>query len=104
MRARRILLVLAVLGIAIAPNLIRSPATRAGPLSLGAASSETVSRYTFVAGLGGSILVYGVYPKMPSPCVRPVQPVLHARFKGTIEVGRDEHGALFVIGVVSLED
>jgi SpoIID/LytB domain protein len=36
--------------------------------------------------------------------VRPVQPILHARFKGKIEMGKDEHGALFVIGVVSLED
>jgi SpoIID/LytB domain protein len=59
---------------------------------------------SFVADPGASVLVLGTYPKVPSPCVDPTQPVLRARFPGTIEVSRDSDGSLFVIGVLPFEE
>lgn len=80
----------------------------AGGSSLAAAATPSPSpalpRFTFASGPGGSILVHGTYPKVSSPCVNPVRPLLHARFPGTIEVGKDEEGRLFIIGVLSPED
>jgi stage II sporulation protein D len=99
MRARSIAVVLALLAIFALP----SPSPN-GPLATRAAAASSLPRITFVAAPGGSFLIHGVYPKLVTHCVRPVQPVLHARFTGTIEVGRDAQGMLFVIGVVSLED
>jgi stage II sporulation protein D (peptidoglycan lytic transglycosylase) len=58
----------------------------------------------FVAAPGSSIAVYGEYPHAKSRCVRSVRPVLHARYSGTLEVGRDASGKLFVIGVLPVED
>lgn len=60
-------------------------------------------RVTFVAAPGSSLLVHGTYPRRRSPCVHPVRPVLHARYPGTIEVGKDGTGHLFVIGVMPFE-
>jgi stage II sporulation protein D len=60
-------------------------------------------RFRFVASPGSSILVYGTYPHMKSRCVRPIQPILHARYGGALEVGKDASGRLFVIGVLPLE-
>lgn len=60
-------------------------------------------RVRFVAAPGASLLVHGTYPEVESRCVRPVQPVLHARYPGTLEVGRDADGTLFVIGVLPFE-
>ncbi len=99
MRARSIGVVLALLAIFALP----SPSTT-GPLATTAAAASALPRITFTAGPGGSILVHGTYPRLVTHCVRPVQPILHARFTGTIEVGRDAQGMLFVIGVISLED
>jgi len=59
---------------------------------------------TFVAEEGSSILLHGTYPAVPSPCRQPVQPLLHARYAGIIEVGKDTDGSLFVIGELSIED
>ena len=59
-------------------------------------------RVRFVAAPGASIEVFGRYPKVESSCRRPVQPVLRARYPGTIEIGRDRDG-LFVIGVLPFE-
>src|SRR5439155_10329085 len=39
-----------------------------------------------------------------SSCVAPIQPILHARYPGTIEIGMDTDGKLFVIGVLTFED
>src|SRR5262245_23180631 len=99
MRARSMAVVLALLAIFALPS--PSPA---GPFATTAAMASTLPRITFTAGPGGSILLHGTYPKLVTHCVRPVQPILHARFTGTIEVGRDDTGMLFVIGVLSLED
>src|SRR6266536_4354988 len=68
------------------------------------AAARTLPRYTFASEAGGSILVHGTYPKVPSPRRFPVQPNLHARFTGAIEVGMDDQGKLFVIGIVRFED
>src|SRR5207237_10620918 len=62
------------------------------------AASRPLPRVTFVAARGSSILVHGTYPHHGSPCVRPSTPILHARFPGTIEVGKPTDGPLFVIG------
>jgi SpoIID/LytB domain protein len=61
-------------------------------------------RIRFTAAPGSSILVQGTYPKVSNDCVDPVQPLLHARFPGTIEVGVDTDGKLFVIGELPFED
>jgi SpoIID/LytB domain protein len=58
---------------------------------------------TFVSAPGSSVLLHGTYPKVDSPCLRPVQPLLHSRFPGTVEIGRDTDGSLFVIGVLTFE-
>ena len=70
----------------------------------GPADARVFPRYTFSAGSGGSILIHGAYPNVPSPCRFPVQPILHARYSGAIEVGKDDQGKLFVIGIVPFED
>jgi SpoIID/LytB domain protein len=67
------------------------------------APSSPRDRVRFVASPGGSVLVRGTYPRAESPCVRPVQPVLHARYAGTVEVGRDVDGTLYVIGILPFE-
>jgi SpoIID/LytB domain protein len=97
MPSRRAALVIA-LGLALAA---------AGTASVGparAAAQTPLPRITFAAGIGGSFLVHGTYPRAPSSCVRPVAPVLHARYGGTIEVGMDRDGRLFVIGELPVED
>jgi stage II sporulation protein D len=68
------------------------------------AAASTLPRVSFVAAPGSSILVHGSYPKVTSSCVDTVQPILHSRFDGTIEVGMDSAGKLFVIGVLPFED
>jgi SpoIID/LytB domain protein len=73
-----------------------------GARTAGAASTP-LPRILFTSAPGASVLVHGTYPKVDSPCVRPVQPILHSRFPGTVEVGRDTDGTLFVIGVLPFE-
>jgi SpoIID/LytB domain protein len=72
-----------------------SPATEAG---------AQPSRLRFRAAAGESLLVHGEYPTVESSCVEPYQPLLHARYRGTIEVGRASDGSLFLIGELSFED
>jgi len=69
-----------------------------------AATQLGPGRIRFVAAPGSSILVYGTYPHVKSRCVRPVQPIVHARYSGALEVGKDAAGRLFVIGVLPFED
>jgi stage II sporulation protein D len=66
--------------------------------------AKELPRFRFVAAPGSSILVHGTYPVVPSPCRAPVQPVLHARFTGVVEVGKDTSGRLFVINILPFED
>ena len=67
-------------------------------------AAKPFPRFRFVAEAGSTILVHGTYPLVPSPCRAPIQPLLHARFSGTIEVGKDDRGRLFVINLVPFED
>ncbi len=97
MRARSPALLAAAL-IVVAASVFPAR-SRAAPLA-GAA----LPRVSFVAPPGGSILVHGTYPRFHSRCKRPVQPVLHARFAGTIEVGKAQDGSLFIIGALPFED
>jgi stage II sporulation protein D len=69
-----------------------------------AAEAKRPSRIRFTAPSGGSLLVHGTYPPVQSFCADPQQPVLHARFRGTVEVGRASDGSLFVIGELPFED
>lgn len=66
-------------------------------------STDPLPRVSFISAPGSSVLLHGIYPKVASPCVKPVQPLLHSRFPGTIEIGRDTDGSLFVIGVLTFE-
>src|SRR5712691_2629166 len=68
------------------------------------AFASELPRVHFVATPGSSVLLHGTYPKVSSSCVAPVQPTLHARYPGTVEIGKDTDGTLFVIGVLPFED
>jgi SpoIID/LytB domain protein len=96
MRARSLVAALLVLGAALVP----ATAVPATPAAL----ADPYRRVTFTGSPGSSILVHGTYPAAHSQCVRTYQPTLHARFQGTIEVGKDSDGSLFVIGALPLED
>lgn len=62
------------------------------------------SRVRFTAAPGESLLVHGEYPPTQSSCVDPYQPLLHARYRGTVEVLRASDGSLSLIGELSFED
>ena len=62
------------------------------------------SRVRFTAPAGESLLVHGEYPPTQSSCVAPYQPLLHARYRGTVEVVRASDGSLSLIGELSFED
>jgi SpoIID/LytB domain protein len=68
------------------------------------ASAQAASRVRFTAPEGQSLLVRGEYPPVQSSCVEPYQPLLHARYRGTIEVARAVDGSLSLIGELSFED
>ncbi|HEV3505026.1 MAG TPA: hypothetical protein VG637_07065, partial [Actinomycetes bacterium] len=59
------------------------------------------SRVRFTAPAGESLLVHGEYPPTQSSCVDPYQPLLHARYRGTVEVIRASDGSLSLIGELS---
>jgi SpoIID/LytB domain protein len=62
------------------------------------------SRLRISAPAEGSLLVHGEYPPVQSSCADPDQPVLHARYRGTIEVVRRVDGSLALIGELPFED
>jgi peptidoglycan hydrolase-like amidase len=62
------------------------------------------NRASFTAAPGDSLLVHGEYPPVQSSCVDPTQPLLHARYRGTVEVLRAGDGSLSLIGELSFED
>jgi stage II sporulation protein D len=74
----------------------------AGPLS--PAAAQPPSRVRLTTPPGGSVLVHGEYPPVSSSCVDPYQPLLHARYRGTIEVARADDGSLRLISELSFED
>jgi stage II sporulation protein D (peptidoglycan lytic transglycosylase) len=104
-RARIVASLIAVTALLLAgavPGLQRG--SEAAPLPVRVTAANPLPRVGFVAPAGGSILVHATYPKVVSPCLRPVQPLLHRRFAGTIEVGKDREGKLFLVGVLPLEE
>ena len=105
MRARPLLNVCVALALAAGANLAAALTDVAGlPGRPQKAAASELPRIQFVAAPGSSVLLHGTYPKVSSSCVSPVQPILHARYSGTIEIGRDTDGKLFVIGVLPFED
>jgi SpoIID/LytB domain protein len=68
------------------------------------ATTSSLPRISFAAPPGETILVHGTYPKVSSTCVEHVQPLLHARYSGIIEVGKDTDGSLFIVGELPFED
>lgn len=74
----------------------------AGPLT--PATAQTPSRVRLTTPPGDSVLVQGEYPPVTSSCVDPYQPLLHARYRGTIEVARSDDGSLRLISELSFED
>ena len=91
---RRLIAGAAIASLAIAVSLAVAPAQSA---------PRRLPRVKFVASPGASIEVFGRYPKVDSSCRRPTQPVLRARYPGTLEVGKAPDGSLFVIGVLPFE-
>jgi SpoIID/LytB domain protein len=67
-------------------------------------AASAPSRLRITAPPGQSLLVRGEYPPIESSCVSPEQPVLHARYRGTIEVVRREDGSLSLIGELPFEE
>ncbi|HEV8571820.1 MAG TPA: SpoIID/LytB domain-containing protein [Actinomycetota bacterium] len=94
MRARPVAVVLAASLLIAGSPLGDEPATAA----------RRPGRVRFTAPPDGSLLVHGTYRRVQSFCVDPQQPVLHSRFRGTVEVGRASNGSLFVIGELPFED
>jgi SpoIID/LytB domain protein len=90
----------ALLGAAV--MIVAASATVVGPAA--PARARAPERVRFEASPGGSLLVHGTYPHVDSPCALTTQPLLHARYTGTIEVGRDTDGKLFVIGELPFEE
>jgi SpoIID/LytB domain protein len=91
MSARRTAAVASVVALAVATLSI--PSAAAAP-----------TRLRITAPPGESLLVHGEYPAVESSCVSPEQPVLHARYRGTIEVVRRDDGSLSLIGELAFED
>src|ERR687895_1576706 len=67
-------------------------------------AASASSRLRITAPPGQSLLVRGVYPPIESSCVSPEQPLLHARYRGTIEIVRREDGSLSLIGELPFEE
>src|SRR5919106_743663 len=82
--------------------LVAAVSLAIGPLA--PAAAQAPSRLRFTAPAGESVLVHGEYPKVQSSCVEPYQPLLHARYRGTIEVTRAGDGSLQLISELSFED
>ena len=105
MRPRPLLFLCLALGLATGANLVAAVGNGHGlPFRPPKAIASELPRVRFVATPGSSILLHGTYPKVSSSCVAPIQPILHARYPGTIEIGMDTDGKLFVIGVLTFED
>jgi SpoIID/LytB domain protein len=89
-RSNRVWLAIALCA---AATVVRSPGADAAPSRLRIAVPENES-----------MLVHGEYPPIQSSCVAPEQPVLHARYRGTIEVVARDDGSLALIGELPFED
>ena len=70
----------------------------------GSAAAGPKRTFRITAEPGQSLLVHGEYPRVKSSCVNAVQPVLHSRFRGTVEVAKGGDGTLYLIGELGFED
>ena len=105
MRAHPLLVLSFALALAAGASLTAALSNVAGlPGRPQPALASELPRVQFVATPGSSVLLHGTYPRFSSTCVDPIQPILHARYPGTIEIGKDTDGTLFVIGVLPFED
>lgn len=85
--------------------LLAAVALATGFLSdLASAQQGSPSRLRLTAPPGESLLVHGRYPFIDSSCQGFQQPVLHARYRGTVEVLRAPDGTLSLIGELGFED
>ncbi|MGH2767286.1 MAG: SpoIID/LytB domain-containing protein, partial [Actinomycetota bacterium] len=82
--------------------LVTAASLVVAPLS--PAAAQAPSRLRLTAPVGESMLVHGEYPQVESSCVEPYQPLVHARYRGTIEVARAADGSLQLISELSFED
>jgi SpoIID/LytB domain protein len=73
-------------------------------LRIPVAAADPLPRVRIEALKRSTLLVHGTYPPVESRCVDPYQPILHSRFRGLIEVGKDTDGSLFVINQLGFED
>jgi SpoIID/LytB domain protein len=89
-RSNRVWLAIAL---CVAATVLPSPGAGAAPSGLRISVPENES-----------MLVHGEYPPIRSSCVAPEQPVLHARYRGTIEVVARDDGSLALIGELPFED
>jgi SpoIID/LytB domain protein len=71
---------------------------------LSSTAGAAPSRFRISVPKNESMLVHGEYPPVQSSCVSPDQPVLHARYRGTIEVVARDDGSLALIGELGFED
>jgi SpoIID/LytB domain protein len=69
-----------------------------------ATAQPSPTRIRVEAPAGQSLLVHGEYPPTQSSCVDPYQPVLHARYRGAVEIVRSADGSLSLIGELPFED
>src|SRR5687768_326260 len=74
------------------------------PPAMAQQKDAQLERVRFTAAPGESLLVHGEYPPTQSSCVDPYQPLLHARYRGTVEVVRASDGSLSLIGELDFED
>jgi SpoIID/LytB domain protein len=74
------------------------------PPATASAQEDSAGRLRLTAPPGESLLVHGRYPFIDSSCRGYEQPVLHARYRGTIEVVRASDGTLSLIGELGFED
>ncbi|HKE54749.1 MAG TPA: SpoIID/LytB domain-containing protein [Actinomycetota bacterium] len=87
-----------------------SSGTKAAPPSSPVATpstpaAEQASDTTRVnAPPGGTLLVHGAYPKVPSRCVRYQRPRLAARYPGALSVRRSDDGTLSLTLTLPFED
>lgn len=73
------------------------------PLSAEPASAAP-RRVRVESAPGETLLVHGTYPPTSSSCVNAEQPLLHARFRGDLEVHPSGNGRLHLIGELSFQD
>jgi stage II sporulation protein D len=101
MRARVPALLCLVLAVAVAVTVEAVPGGAAPKTERPRAPGQ----YRFTAAPGETLLVHGTYPRTSSGCAGPrEQPVLHERYRETVEVVRSSDGDLYLVGELPFQD